>query len=64
MVLSVEKCFIQISSRIRPETISKMDPLDFPGELFTGVFHLPGKHRKVPFFKATVAGFGGKVDGN
>ena len=25
---------------------------------------LPGKHRKVQFFKAIVAGFGGKVDGN
>ena len=25
---------------------------------------VPGKTRKVPFFKATVAGFRGKVDGN
>ena len=25
---------------------------------------LPGKHRKVHFFKATVAGFRGKIDGN
>ena len=27
-------------------------------------FSLPGKHRKVPFFEATVAGFRGKVDGH
>ena len=35
-----------------------------PAGGFCVFFSLPGKHRKVPFFEATVAGFRGRVDGN